>query len=496
MTFSCPLLVAAPRVRAFAELAFKEIQSVVGSDASLLADKLAFAEYMDKINESVLLGLHKPPPAAIVINGGKHAFDQEEQDSSSHQIVKPNYHEAPSPLLHSFSINTTEADAVASPLEASSWRAVSSLRRHHRPVCTNSALGHSAILSPPSSPCSARLQKVRFDVGAEEKDLCTGKKKFPTSATQQNHNQGLGDDAQDQGLDGPERHLESTREARAPSCDFDGPNVLQDLRRLRFKAVAVVNADDIEPPLHPSHEEAYSHHVLQSRNKLPSPVVGAENGTEFESPTSSPSPSVALPCGEDQTTKRGLMFRRRRENGTFMQAVPEGGHDTAGCSGRDRSSKGEIITIKDGLAGGAVVEWSDGSTGSFARAPVQSLRDGKHVLDASTYDHRRGPADATRRAAAAAGVAGHQGRQFGSGDGGRDVPKQQSRCAIGTGDGCGEERQEEDEVELSLDLSDCSNEKLGSLLEQGRRRGSGRGEPCTVWRSDLGAWGGTRGFLP
>ncbi|CAN0444301.1 unnamed protein product [Ectocarpus sp. 8 AP-2014] len=265
------------------------------------------------------------------------------------------------------------------------------------------------------------------------------------------------------------------------------PTTHQELRRLRFKAVAVVNADDTEPPLRPSHEEAYSHHVPQSRNELPSPAVGAENGTEFESPTSSPSPSpsVALPCGEDQTTKtQGLMFRRRRENGTFMQAVPEGGHDTAGCSGHDRSSKGEIITIKDGLAGGAVVEWSDGSTGSFAQAPVQSLRDGKHVLEATTYDHRRGPADATKRAAAA-GVAGHQGRQFGSENGGRDVPKQRSRCSYGTGDGCAEEHQEEDEAELSLDLSDCSNEKLGSLLEQGRRRRSGRAGPCTSWRSDL-----------
>lgn len=169
---------------------------------------------------SVLLGLHEPPPAASVINGGKHAFEQEEQDSSSDQT-------ATSPLLHSFSINTTEADAVASPLEASSWRAVSSLRRHHRPVGTNSALGHSAILSPPSSPCSARLHKVRFDVGAGEKDICTGNKIFLTSAAQQNHNQGLGDDAPDQGLDGLERDLESTREARAPSCDFDGPNFLQ-----------------------------------------------------------------------------------------------------------------------------------------------------------------------------------------------------------------------------------------------------------------------------
>ncbi|CAN0554426.1 unnamed protein product, partial [Ectocarpus sp. 12 AP-2014] len=266
-----------------------------------------------------------------------------------------------------------------------------------------------------------------------------------------------------------------------------------ELRRLRFKAVAVVNADDIEPPLHPSQGEAYSHHVPQSRNELPSPVIGAENGTEFESPTSSPSPSpspppsVALPCGEDQTTKtRGLMFRRRRENRTGMQAVPEGGHDTAGCSGHDRSSKGKIITFKDSLAGDALVGWSHGSTGSFAQAPVHSLRDGKHVLEASTYDHRRGPADASRRVAAA-GVAGHQGRQFGSGDGGRDVPKQQSRCAHGTGDKCAEERQEEDEAELSLDLSDCSNEKLGSLLEQGRRRGSGRAGPCTSWRSDLGA---------
>ncbi|CAN0440256.1 unnamed protein product [Ectocarpus sp. 12 AP-2014] len=448
---------------------------------------------MDKINESVLLGLHEPPPAASVINGGKHAFEQEEHDSSPHQTAKPNYHEAPSPLLHSFSINTTEADAAASPLEASSWRAVSSLRRHHRPVDTNSALGHSAILSPPSFPCSARLHKVRFDVSAGEKDLCTGKKMFLTSATQQNHNQGLGDDAQDQGLDGLEGDLESTREARAPSCDFDGPNFLQELRRLRFKAVAVVNADDIEPPLQPSQEEAYSHHLPQSRNELPSPVVGAENGTEFESPTSSPSPSpspspsVALPCGEDQTTKtRGLMFRRRRENGMFMQAVPEGGRDTAGCSNHDRRSKGEIITIKGGLAGGTMVEWSDGSTGSFAQAPVQSVRDGKHVLEATTYDHRRGPTDATRRAAAA-GVAGHQGRQFGPEDGGRDVPKHQSRCANGMGDECAEERQEEDEAELSLDLSDCSNEKLGSLLEQGRRRGSGRAGPCTSWRSELGA---------
>lgn len=139
----------------------------------------------------------------------------------------------------------------------------------------------------------------------------------------------------------------------------------------------------------------------------------------------------------------------------FKPAVPERGHDTAGCSGHDRWSKGDIITIIDGLAGGAVVEGSDGSTGSFPQAPVQSLRDGKHVLEAS----RRWPADATR-GAAATGFAGHQERQFGSEGGRGDVPKQQSGCADGT-DGCAEEHEEEDEVELSLDLSDCSNEVGG-----------------------------------
>lgn len=42
---------ADPRVRAFAELALKEIRSGMGSDTSLLSDKAAFSEFMDKVNE-------------------------------------------------------------------------------------------------------------------------------------------------------------------------------------------------------------------------------------------------------------------------------------------------------------------------------------------------------------------------------------------------------------------------------------------------------------
>lgn len=41
----------APRVRAFAELALHELRSGVGGDASLLADKQAFSEFMDRVNE-------------------------------------------------------------------------------------------------------------------------------------------------------------------------------------------------------------------------------------------------------------------------------------------------------------------------------------------------------------------------------------------------------------------------------------------------------------
>ena len=41
----------APRVRAFAELALKEIRPGGGGDTSLLADKQAFSEFMDKVNE-------------------------------------------------------------------------------------------------------------------------------------------------------------------------------------------------------------------------------------------------------------------------------------------------------------------------------------------------------------------------------------------------------------------------------------------------------------
>ncbi|CAM9625635.1 unnamed protein product, partial [Ectocarpus fasciculatus] len=449
---------SAPRVRAFAELALKEILSVEGSDASLLADKLAFSEYMDKINESVLLGLHEPPPAAPTINSAENECEQEEQDSSSDQTAKHSYHEAPSPLLHSFSVNATEADTVVRPLEASSWRAVSSLRRHHRPIGTNSALRRSAILSPPSSPCGARLHKVRFDVGDREEDLCTGTKMFPISAAQQNHNHGVGDDAQEPGLNGLERDLESTREAPAPSCDFDGPNLLQELRRLRSKAVAVVNTDGLGSPIHPSQEEAPGRHMPPSKSELPSPAADADNGREWESPIPSPPPSVSLPCGEDQTTSaRGPTFCRRREHGTFMQAVPEGVHDTVGCPGHDRRSKRGFITIKDGLAGEAMVEWSDGSTGSSTQATAQSFRDGKHVLEARTSDYRRGPVDATRRAAAN-GFAGDQDRHYGSEGNGRDVPKQRSGCSDGTGGGCAKGREEKDEEELSLDLSDCSNE--------------------------------------
>lgn len=42
-----------PRVRAFAELALKEVRlgGGDGSDTSLLTDKAAFSEFMDKVNE-------------------------------------------------------------------------------------------------------------------------------------------------------------------------------------------------------------------------------------------------------------------------------------------------------------------------------------------------------------------------------------------------------------------------------------------------------------
>lgn len=49
---------AAPRVRTFAELALKEIgftgglgEDRNGTDNSLLADKYAFSQFMDKVNE-------------------------------------------------------------------------------------------------------------------------------------------------------------------------------------------------------------------------------------------------------------------------------------------------------------------------------------------------------------------------------------------------------------------------------------------------------------
>lgn len=49
--------VIAPRVRAFAELALNEIRSGVGGDASLLEDKQAFSEFMDRINERYFVGI-------------------------------------------------------------------------------------------------------------------------------------------------------------------------------------------------------------------------------------------------------------------------------------------------------------------------------------------------------------------------------------------------------------------------------------------------------
>lgn len=251
--------------------------------------------------------------------------------------------------------------------------------------------------------------------------------------------------------------IDDSRIDSKPECNHRF-STHQELRRLRRKAAAVVNTDGIESPLYPSQEEASNHRMPRSRSELPSPVVGAENGTACESST--PSPLGALPYRADQTASaRGLMLRRRREHGTFMQAAPERVHDTSGCSGHDRRSKQEFITIKDGLTGGGGVGWSDGSTGSFPQAPVRSLRDGKHELEAPTYHHLRGPADATR-GAAATGFSGHQEMQFGSEGRGGDVPKHQSGCSDETGDGCAEDREEEDE-ELSLDLSDCSNEVGG-----------------------------------
>lgn len=45
------VLLQAPRVRAFADLALNEIRSGVGGDACLLEDKQSFSEFMDRVNE-------------------------------------------------------------------------------------------------------------------------------------------------------------------------------------------------------------------------------------------------------------------------------------------------------------------------------------------------------------------------------------------------------------------------------------------------------------
>eukprot|EP00903_Cladosiphon_okamuranus_P017907 g16478.t1 len=232
----------APRVRAFAELALNEIRSGVGGDANLLADKQAFSEFMDRVNESVLLGRREPPSAESVLTDTQ-SCSQEGEKGSADQHIPPPGHDvsiaSPALSLQSSDVNIGSkagpSTVVAPHLEvlSSKLKLDFSPRRHQRQHNCIANSGHAAERQrlPQTRPGAHR---VRFGVGDdafdEQGNLGAGVRP-PEPLQFQKHGPDhcvqLEEGAQlEEGL-GLEQREDADHEAALSSGDLTGPSLLQ-----------------------------------------------------------------------------------------------------------------------------------------------------------------------------------------------------------------------------------------------------------------------------
>ncbi|CAM9523434.1 unnamed protein product [Pylaiella littoralis] len=464
---------ADPRVRAFAELTLKVLSSGEGRNTSLLADKAAFFEFMDRVNESVLLGLGEPPPAASAIAGNENNPQQDNADSGYRPVLDNDAVASPPPQP-SIIDSGDKPFAVSNPFEPWSSTYFCPPKRHPRQTNDNAALGHPALPSQPLPPWSARSQTVRFDGGIVDEDLYTSDRPSPKPLHYRKPGERIAQHSQ------REQHVrrrtaEASEDDESPlsSCGFDGPELLQGLRRWRNETTADLNTDCNlnRPPFRPRKSPPTSGGCRPSpplRRASPLPVsawvdAGLAPGAPPLLPQPAPGPlslsfeenRVASLAGRqtDETVESQELHTTTEKTGVHSKKADENGGVEDGRLREKSTASTEEFHPRGGVG-------QSGAQGRARRAsPALSDQRPKMLVDEE--------ADVSAR---------HKGRRSGSAGARRGALMTEARGRFGGAEGRGEGNAQvgagEDAAEVSLDLSDCSEEKLVTLLERGRRRGN------------------------